>query len=827
MLTYLGQLSINDLKIVREVLFKTRSKWEDFGLELGINKDDIDAISKEKCGDTGECLRELLSGYLKKSSASWLSVVSALKAESVGYNQLANEIEAKFLASSTNTKSISGKHELSSVTTNPLLTMTTDIKDTVTTFGFQCACHKCTLESYLDHGCSAMNPEQYPYLNVSKLHVSDRKNLHDRLTIEAKTIMQSFNSLCRNTLTSLETMRHEPGRVALSAIFSEKFTSDELCEDEKQMLAAKTIWEVFKIMKKHLSFLNFELIDNIITDLGTIDDKTRLKEYRCQLHKFCKRHVFEVPCGILGHEPEGENWSTLSISMLLSEKAYNNIASLNTIESSKVEIATILGILPAKLQLNRIDKGCIMLHFTIQTSVAKKIFPLRLAQLAKLRSEGYLVHSMKIGNCKMNPKNIVENVILHTDIYRMEFECPVCFNVVCDPQQISCCQRNICRLCSKEVSTCCVCDSKLFNLTPNTKLQQLLQILHVPCIHAHSGCQWIGRLSNFNKHVNWSPTRNFSLSGCQLFLLTQYEHCVYDNLEGIGCQFQEHQCMYCLYFFRHYDIKSHMESCPNKPLTCVYCNVIISEDVATMHWPVCSHYPVSCPNKCGEIVQRQSLDVHIAKDCPLAIIYCAYKQIGCDERLLRQDMQIHMESAASKHLYLQVTASKKETQTNKKDKQILQAEIRKLRSQIGELNLRLVSQQLSFNQTLEKLGSELQELKTLIKSLSLVEADYETEHLSRRLRALSRSPTIPKISRKRSSSPTPHRRHSSVGLLRISPILVRPSKIKLKSPTISPSHSPDSWKSASPTILGHYSPKFSNVGHSPTYYFGHSSTGTW
>lgn len=278
-------------------------------------------------------------------------------------------------------------------------------------------------------------------------------------------------------------------------------------------------------MKKHLSFFNIELLDSIISDLGTVDDKTRLKEYKCQLHMFCKRHVFEIPHGSLGGEPNGDEWTTLSISILLSEKAFNNIASLNDIESSKVEIATILGILPSKLHLYKIEKGCIILHFTVQTSVVRTIFPLRLGQLAQLRSQGFLINTIKLESVSKNNLKEVP-VIVHRDIYRLEFECPICLSIVCDPQVISCCNRNICLLCCESITKCCLCHSTDFILIPNRKVQWLLEALHVPCIHAHSGCKWIGKLSNFQKHMEWSAIRDFKLTGCQLFLLSQQEQCM-------------------------------------------------------------------------------------------------------------------------------------------------------------------------------------------------------------------------------------------------------------------------------------------------------------
>ena len=139
-----GKLSLSDLKVVREALYQERSKWDDIGIELGISKNDIDAIRKEKLGDTGECLTELISYYLKEDNASWSNIILALRAQSINNNDLAQKLEAKFIVLNTETASTSSSHKdkQSSNSTQVAYPATT------TNHGasmFKCACGKCTL----------------------------------------------------------------------------------------------------------------------------------------------------------------------------------------------------------------------------------------------------------------------------------------------------------------------------------------------------------------------------------------------------------------------------------------------------------------------------------------------------------------------------------------------------------------------------------------------------------------------------------------------------------------------------------------------------------
>ena len=73
-----------NLATIREALFDVRAKWEDIGIEL-LNKNDTDAIKKEKGNDVGDCFTEMLSVYLKRGeNPSWSSIIAALKAKAVG-----------------------------------------------------------------------------------------------------------------------------------------------------------------------------------------------------------------------------------------------------------------------------------------------------------------------------------------------------------------------------------------------------------------------------------------------------------------------------------------------------------------------------------------------------------------------------------------------------------------------------------------------------------------------------------------------------------------------------------------------------------------------
>ena len=65
---------------------------------------------------------------------------------------------------------------------------------------------------------------------------------------------------------------------------------------------------------------------------------------------------------------------------------------------------------------------------------------------------------------------------------------------------------------------------------------------------------------------------------------------------------------------------------------------------------------------CGLKFSRKNvrdLESHVANDCPLTIIDCEYKCVGCDKKVLRKDMDAHLDENIAQHLLLQAAEQRK------------------------------------------------------------------------------------------------------------------------------------------------------------------------
>ena len=192
--------------------------------------------------------------------------------------------------------------------------------------------------------------------------------------------------------------------------------------------------------------------------------------------------------------------------------------------------------------------------------------------------------------------------------------------------------------------------------------------MSVYCSHRKLGCLWEEELKKLDNHLNSKPSQHQQLQ---------------------GCQFTQVHCYFCSEVFQRAIIKAHQdESCPMRPFSCEHCKDFDSyyQDVTDKHWLACSHYPVPCPNKCGEILQRRALISHTANDCPLTIVDCDFAYAGCEVKLACNEMPKHLSALESMAIHLSLQAVRQ--------KQLKQENV-ELAKQVAKLTLDLQKLQVS------------------------------------------------------------------------------------------------------------------------------------
>ena len=83
--------------LLRELIKKVDSKWENMGILLEIEPHRLESIKTEEHHNTQNCLREMLKIWLKMINPppSWSAITNAL--EYIGDEQLAHDLRTKYL----------------------------------------------------------------------------------------------------------------------------------------------------------------------------------------------------------------------------------------------------------------------------------------------------------------------------------------------------------------------------------------------------------------------------------------------------------------------------------------------------------------------------------------------------------------------------------------------------------------------------------------------------------------------------------------------------------------------------------------------------------
>ena len=234
-----------------------------------------------------------------------------------------------------------------------------------------------------------------------------------------------------------------------------------------------------------------------------------------------------------------------------------------------------------------------------------------------------------------------------------QVDCPVCLLVVREPHQVTCCGYSFCQPCINRVERdkkpCPTCNEAAFSVFPNKGLRRAIYEHQVLCGHQKLGCQWVGELRELDDHLNESP-----ILGRQF----------------VGCEFAEVECNDCGKSFQRQHFKAHQLE--QHLFSCEYCHNYESyfEDVVKNHYPICGFYPVPCPNECGVYPERENLDHHVSKECPLTVVYCDFHYAGCELQFLRIDMPAHLTENLVPHMAQLATYNQKKVQ--EKDQQIMQ-----------------------------------------------------------------------------------------------------------------------------------------------------------
>ena len=143
---------------------------------------------------------------------------------------------------------------------------------------------------------------------------------------------------------------------------------------------AKTVDAAMSIIMDYCSFFNYRMLEHLINNLGTEQDKLKLAKYKEDFAKYGERRVFECPSKVGEMREEGH--ANMIVTL---DDSFDN-CTVNHLYSFTGNLQKTLNL--SHLRLCRISLGSIKLIFQIPHFVQQAIFPLSSEQEAELSSLG-------------------------------------------------------------------------------------------------------------------------------------------------------------------------------------------------------------------------------------------------------------------------------------------------------------------------------------------------------------------------------------------------------------------------------------------------------
>ena len=141
-------------------------------------------------------------------------------------------------------------------------------------------------------------------------------------------------------------------------------------EHEKEVANASTVDEIFFILPKYWSFIDFGNLEDIAETFCSheCEAKKELDDYKGDVQQFCERRVSEFPPGSLNSSTDSEGMDKLVVTLDLQDPSLRHVRGLKEV------IANVLGQPASKLVLYDIGIGSIVVTFLIVTSLGEKLF---------------------------------------------------------------------------------------------------------------------------------------------------------------------------------------------------------------------------------------------------------------------------------------------------------------------------------------------------------------------------------------------------------------------------------------------------------------------
>ena len=262
-----------------------------------------------------------------------------------------------------------------------------------------CGCGTCDFASLVSKGCPKPRREPFMYLDTSSLNQKQKDILLLQLNKDADAIfgqwdqfVYQFSSWIKGNV-SLEDYKEII--LTLPGMTSARKDVQMFYDRKREIVAATSYLECFMVLSDYWSWFNCSILETIIRNaMGrTQKDSSKLVSslqlYMDQLHKYCKRNIYECPA------PSCMSSTKDTRTFLVLKVTEDQLSNVNMVSAEKIKLFTAelmksFEIQDYVLNLHAVGSGCVELVYSIPLCIYNELFPLNEDQCKSLPMLGVM-----------------------------------------------------------------------------------------------------------------------------------------------------------------------------------------------------------------------------------------------------------------------------------------------------------------------------------------------------------------------------------------------------------------------------------------------------
>ena len=232
----------------------------------------------------------------------------------------------------------------------------------------------------------------FPYLKVSGLTPEQQEGLRIRLCVESEDIVRKFGhlhsrvyeSLCERNVPVDKLVTHLLSLGAIDPVHKES-QKPALQTFFQELQNAGSIEKVLYIIRDYISFFNYHVIEHIVNELGTDQDRAELQNYEKEFGQYSKRRVYECP-PVYGPKSDADHTDlVVKVDSMYEEFTVKELKKFQYRLSRILQVSS-----QSVLRLCQVEEGCLQLIFQVPSFVQQETFPLSSEQERILAAEGVI-----------------------------------------------------------------------------------------------------------------------------------------------------------------------------------------------------------------------------------------------------------------------------------------------------------------------------------------------------------------------------------------------------------------------------------------------------